>query len=147
MDSDTYMKIALYKSTHPGLAGLYNRFVRWFDQGQYSHCEIIFSDGMSASSSFKDHGVRFKSITYTSDNWDFFEISDNYEACAREWFTAHNGQGYDLVGNVRFALGFLKAPGDRWFCSEALGAALGIAEPWRLSPNGLAALLPILAKK
>jgi len=30
---------------------------------------------------------------------------------------------------------------EGWFCSEALAAAFGILEPWRLGPNGLAALL------
>lgn len=134
------MKIALYKSTHTGTAGIYNRLVRWWDHGLYSHCEIIFSDGKSASSSYLDKGVRFKDIVYDPSRWDFFEIPDSYEADARIWFNDHLGQGYDLAGNARFALGFLNLPDDKWFCSESIAAALGMHEPWRMSPNGLAAL-------
>lgn len=33
-----------------------------------------------------------------------------------------------------------------WFCSEALAAALGWAEPWRFGPNGLSALLRSILK-
>jgi len=139
------MKIALYKATHAGLPGLYNRFVRWWDQGQYSHCEIIFSDGLSASSSYMDKGIRFKEIIYDSANWDFIEIPDSYESAARAWFDSHVGQGYDLIGNIRFAFGFLKCPEDKWFCSESIGAALGIVDPWRLSPNGIAPILLLIA--
>lgn len=138
------MKIALYKSTHSGLPGLYNKLVRWFDQGIYSHCEIVFSDGMSASSSYMDKGVRFKSIPHDDTKWDYFDINDSYESIARDWFISHTGQGYNTIGNARFAFGFLKNPTDKWFCSESIGAALGIDEPWRLSPNGLASILHIL---
>lgn len=139
------MKIALYKSVRPGINGLYNRVVRWWDQGQYSHCEMIFSDGISASSSFADKGVRFKQIEYSdAGNWDVYEINDKYEEPARAWFEQHAAQRYDLIGNIRFAFGFIKTPEDKWFCSEAIGAALGIPEPWRLSPNGLAAILQVI---
>lgn len=141
------MKIALYKSTHTGVSGLYNRLVRWWDRGPYSHCEIIFSDGKSASSSYLDKGVRFKDIVYDPAKWEFFDIPERYEPAARAWFETHEGQGYDLVGNIRFAFGFLKCPEDKWFCSEAIGAALGIVEPWRLSPNGIAAVARIIESK
>jgi hypothetical protein len=140
------MKIALYKATHTGIAGLYNRVVRWWDQGPYSHCEVIFTDGMSASSSFMDKGVRFKEIVYDEAKWDYLEVPAAYELAARHWFLVHAGQPYNLIGNARFAFGFIKNPMNKWFCSEAVGASLGIKEPWRLSPNGLAAILVTLNK-
>jgi hypothetical protein len=141
------MKIAFYKSTHSGIAGLYNRLVRWWDQGPYSHCEIIFSDGISASSSFMDKGVRFKNIEYNQTNWDFYDIPAAYEPAARAWFDTHAGQEYDLIGNIRFALGFLNTPSNKWFCSEAIAAAIGISDPWRISPNGLTAIARIIESK
>lgn len=134
------MKIALYKATHSGMAGVYNRLVRWWDRGIYSHCELVFSDGISASSSYLDKGVRFKNIVYNPDKWDFFEIPDIYEADARVWFQQRIGQGYDLVGNARFALGFLNPPENKWFCSEAVAASLGVIDAWRISPNSLVAI-------
>lgn len=45
------MIAAFYKSTRPGWTGLYNRIIRWWERGDYSHCELIFSDGLAASSS------------------------------------------------------------------------------------------------
>jgi hypothetical protein len=132
---------AFYKGTRPGVAGIYNRLVRWWDNGAYSHCELIFSDGIAASASFMDGGVRFKKIDFDSERWDFITLMVSSESLAREWFTNHEGAKYDLVGNIRFALDFLPDNKLKWFCSEAVAASLGKAEPWRLGPNGLAAYL------
>lgn len=136
------MMAAFYKSTRPGLAGLYNRLVRWWERGPYSHCELIFSDGLAASSSYMDGGVRFKRIVFNPDNWDFIELPENFdESAARAWFVEHEGEPYDLRGNLSFALDFIPNDPSKSFCSKALGAALGIIESWRLGPNGLAAVL------
>lgn len=136
------MKIAFYKGTRPGIAGLYNRLGRWIDHGPYSHCEIVFSDGMSASSSFMDRGVRMKYIGYSSaDCWDFMPIPAQYELAARVWFIENRGAAYDILGNINAAFGFVPHSEDKWFCSEAIAAALGLADPWRYKPNGLAAVL------
>jgi hypothetical protein len=132
---------AFYKATRPGIAGLYNRLVRWWDNGKYSHCELVFSDGCAASASFLDGGVRFKKIDFNPQRWDFIDLPVGQEAVARKWFTDHKGEKYDLIGNLRFALDFLPDNKNKWFCSEALADALGISEPWRLGPNGLAAVL------
>ncbi len=134
-------RAAFYTGTRPGLAGIYNRLIRWWDNGKYSHCELIFSDGMAASASFLDGGVRFKQIDFDPARWDFIDLPADLETVARQWFTKHQGSGYDVIGNLRFALDFLPDNKNKWFCSEALAAAIGIAEPWRLGPNGLAAVL------
>lgn len=136
--------VALYKSQRPGVAGLYNRFVRFWEQGSYSHCELVFSDGMSASSSFEDGGIRFKKIEYSPDRWDLVEIDPSLEHAAREWFGTHQGKKYDILGNIRFCLGFLGHSRNRYFCSEAVASALGLQDPWRFGPNGLSAVLPLL---
>lgn len=67
------MKLALYKSTRPGLPGLYNRLVRWWTDSEYSHCELVFSDGMCGSSSWLDGGVRLKRIELDPDHWDVID--------------------------------------------------------------------------
>lgn len=135
------MKIAFYKGTRPGVQGLYSRAVRFVDGGPYSHCELFFSDGVSASASYMDGGVRFNNITYDPSKWDVFAINDCFEYAARKWFDIHQGEGYDLLGNLRFLLGIVRESEDRWFCSEAVAAALGVKEAYRLGPNGLAALV------
>ena len=134
-------RIAFYRGTRPGIAGLYNRLGKWLDHGPYSHCELVFSDGMSGSASFMDHGVRIKYIGYTSGDWDFVEIPERYEPVARRWFISERGKAYDLMGNINAAFGFVPHSRDKWFCSEAIAASLKLNDPWRYKPNGLAAVL------
>lgn len=147
------MKVAFYKATRPGLKGLYNRFVRWWERGPYSHCELVFPDGMSASSSFEDGGVRFKRIEYDPAKWDFIEVPWADGGAARRWFEAHEGKAYDLLGNVRFLFGPIQDGGDKSFCSEAVLDALcpedvfAIPEGWRFGPNAFAAVLRIFEKQ
>ncbi len=128
------MKAAFYKGTRPGLAGLYNRFVRWWTCGKYSHMELVFSDGQSASSSWLDGGVRFKYIIFDS-NWDVVQLPASWEASARAWFTAHEGKAYDYWAEVRFCFGFVRASSDKYMCSESCMAALDFTESWRFEPN------------
>lgn len=131
-------RVALYKGTRPGIPGLYNRLVRARGRGAYSHMELVFSDGLSASSSFADGGVRFKRIDYTgSRDWDFTELPDTWERAARAYFEkrAAAKMKYDLMGNVHLAFGFLPNSPDREFCSESVMGALGFLQPFRYEPN------------
>ena len=139
------MKLALYKGTRPGFQGLYSRLVRILDKGIYSHCELVFNDGVSASSSFIDGGVRFKIIIYDPTHWDFIELAPHLEGAARDWFRSHDKQPYDLWGNVRFAFGFAKESKGKWFCSEAIMAALGFKEAYRYGPNGMVDVIRVFA--
>jgi len=133
------MRLALYKATRLGLQGIYSRVVRWVDGGPYSHCELLFSDGISASSSYIDGGVRCKRIDYDPTHWDFIDLPDAMEPAARAWFERHAGAKYDLIGNLKFVAWFVPHSKSRWFCSEAIAAALGMPESWRYGPSGLAA--------
>lgn len=135
------MRAAFYKGTRPGLPGIYNAVVRAWDSGPYSHCELIFSDGMSASASFADGGVRFKRIGYDPNRWDFIELPDHLEEAARNWFAMHDGKPYDIAGNFGFVWRPIRGRSGAFFCSEAVAAALGFPEAWRYSPNGLASAL------
>lgn len=137
------MRAAFYKATRPGAQGIYSRLVRLIDRGPYSHCELVFADGMSGSASFIDGGVRLKRIDYGLDHWDMVDLPGNAQAedYARSWFEFNQGAPYDLMGNVRFVLPWLSDSERGWFCSEAMAAALKLKEPWRFGPNGLAAVL------
>jgi hypothetical protein len=127
------MRVAFYKATRPGLPGIYNRLVRWWTRSPYSHAEIVFNDGLSASASLMDGGVRFKLIQFDSAHWDFVEI-DSDEIAARRWFTRHDGDDYDLMGNVGFFIGCIRDSAGKWSCAESIAAALGYSAPWRYSP-------------
>ena len=140
------MRAAFYRATRPGLQGIYSRAVRFIDRGAYSHCELVFSDGMSGSASYIDGGVRLKRIDYDDTHWDFIDLPPSLEPYARDWFEANKGAPYDLMGNVRFVLPWLADSERGWFCSEALMAALGFDDAWRFGPNGAAAVLRSILK-
>lgn len=130
-------RAAFYKAHKPGVKGLYNRLIQWWERGQYSHCELVFSDGVAASSSLLDGGVRFKQIVFDPAKWDFINLPAGKESAARQWFIDHDGDHYDVIGNLRFIFDFLPDDPAKWFCSEAVAAALGSHDPWRYGPNGL----------
>jgi len=100
---------------------------------------------MSGSASFADGGVRLKRIEYDPARWDFVELPFADETAARRWFQLRDGRvPYDLLGNLRFVLGFVPQSRRGRFCSEAIAEALGFPDPWRHGPNGLAAILKYL---
>lgn len=138
------MRAAFYKGTRPGYAGAYNYVVRAWTNSEYSHVELIFSDGMAGSASFADGGVRLKPIAFDPARWDFIELPAALEPAARAWFEAHAGAKYDLLGNLQFVLAPFGNDGTRWFCSEACAAALGIPDPWRYDPGTLASALSFI---
>jgi hypothetical protein len=135
-------RAAFYK----GEGKVYNRVVRLWERGPYSHGELIYSDGTAASASFMDGGVRFKAIDFNPDNWDFVTLPAYLETLSRQWFRNHEHDGYDLIGQFRFIV----APvtwgngDDNWWCTEAMAASLGMADPWRYGPNGLFAALKFM---
>lgn len=108
---------------------------------EYSHCELVFGGGsgdgkhLCASSSARDGGVRFKYINLASGHWDVYPIKGD-EAAAYDWFVAHQGAPYD-----HFGLGWFVLPIDqfndprRFFCSEAIAAALGLPKPHKFHPQ------------
>jgi len=130
-------RAAFYRGTRPGLAGIYNRAVRLVDRSLYSHGEMVFSDGWAASSSYMDGGVRVKQIDFNPENWDFIYLPDHLEAGSRQWFRDHEGEPYDLRGNLHFVVGPVRDSRKGSFCTEAMAKSIGISEAWRLGPGGL----------
>ena len=83
---------------------------------------------------------RFKKIVYDAANWDFIDVPNSLEPAARKWFEDHEGEKYDVLGNVHFLVPLVGDEKRKWCCSEALAEALGIREAWRFHPNSLAAI-------
>ncbi len=143
------MKVAFYKATRPGLAGIVNRLIRWWTNSPYSHCELIISESdagaLCASSSYEDNGVRFKTIRLKPENWDIIEVptTASQEADAETWYRLHDGQPYDLTACIGFVWRRNHRAGH-WDCSESIGDAFAVPEAWRFDPGTLyAALLGI----
>ncbi len=129
------MQIAFYK----GRTRLFNRLTAWWTNGPYSHCELVV-DGVCWSSSFMDGGVRVKKMDLDPDRWDVIDVPGDVTA-AQQWFSDHHGDDYDVLGLFGFLWRPWRDDKDRWFCSEALAAALGFADAWRFCPNTLHAAL------
>lgn len=136
---------AFYKGNRDSFLGLQSRLGRLLDHGPYSHTEIIFPGGLSASASLEDKGVRFKHIRYSNANrWDFLPIPDptgNLCRVSWRWHKDHEGLPYDIWGNVRFLTNLVSHSEDKWFCSEANMASLGYPQAWRYGPSGMAVTL------
>lgn len=136
------MRVAFYKGTRHGFVGLFNTITRWWLNGVYSHCELIFSDGVSASASFTDGGVRFKTIDFNPAKWDIVEVQAS-EVVAREWFKVNEGAKYDVWGLFGFIARRIKGQQGRFFCSESIMEALGYSDSWRFDPCNMASCLGV----
>ena len=145
--------LALYHG-HRGSTGLKVWVARFTDgltriltRGRYSHCEIaIRLAGQDSepqyecySASLRDGGVRRKTMPLPPDKWDLIALPDSVSERLHSLWKETQGQGYDLPGAFGVVFG-LPENRRRWFCSEWVGAALGLSESWRFSPNDLAAI-------
>ena len=145
--------LALYKGRRDGSGWRVwsARFTDWLTRkltrGQYSHAEIAVrlpetADGQEYecySASIRDKGVRRKVMPLPSAKWDLIELPDSVGERLHGLWEETQGQGYDLPGAFGVVFG-LPENRRRWFCSEWVGKALGLAESWRFSPNDLAVI-------
>jgi uncharacterized protein YycO len=142
------MKVAFFKGRHPGVKGWLGVMTKWWTDGPYSHAELVVgetADGKSVcwSSTYLDKGVRRAELVLDPADWDVIEIRTTpaQEAAALAWFSQHEGEPYDTLGLLGFAWRHYEGEKDKWFCSEAVAAALGYREAWRYDPNTFAAIL------
>lgn len=112
------MIIAFYKAQY---GNWLDRLISWTTWGPYSHCELIFEDGMHFSSSPRDKGCRFKMIP-RSEHWDYFGVTatKSQEAGIRYWCETQIARPYDWAG----AIFRLSPDGYSWYCSAICMAAL-----------------------
>ena len=150
--SQAKIYLALYKGRRDGTGAQVwaARFTDWLTRvltrGQYSHCEIAVAlDGGQFecySSSIRDGGVRCKTMPLPAAKWDLIELPDSSGSLKTNLAAVFNrtqGQRYDLPGALGVVFKTRQRSG-RWFCSEWCGQVLGLSEPWRFSPNDLAAI-------
>ena len=127
------MELAFYK----GKGTFYDFLVRVFTFSKYSHCELVI-DGICWSASPRDDGVRGTKIDLSSGNWDVIDLPEKYSKHKSLLsIKQHEGMEYDLLGAIRSAVPFGINQKDKWFCSEACAAALGLDNPHRYTPVGL----------
>jgi hypothetical protein len=88
---------------------------KWLDS--YSHCEVLFDDGMMYSASQWDNAVRSKEHHYNLALWTYVDVDWN-ELTARYKADALLGVGYDYRAIANFLLPIIGEDGSRMFCSE-----------------------------
>lgn len=127
------LKLAFFKAKY---GNFYDKLVAWFCRGGYSHVELVFSDGVSFSSSPRDGGTRFKNIDVNNGHWDILEIpcAPDKEARIRRWCHSECDKNYDwfaIYGYVfgaviGWAFGADKCLNDKnhWYCSEVCMSAI-----------------------
>lgn len=126
-------RVAFYKAKY---GDVFDKIVAFVTRSEYSHCELIFSDDVCASSSPRDNGVRFANIRF-GEHWDIFELDSSLsELEARWWFAYHDGQTYDFFGAIGSAFGLPLFSDDKKFCSLACASALKLNKV-NLTPGGL----------
>lgn len=125
-------RIGFYKGTNNWWDGV----IRWWDNGPYSHCELLFTDGLCGTA-WLNGGVLLRARKFKAGEWDFVELPAHMEPAARKWFEEHKGKSYDFLGLLRFVFDFLRPSRDKWICSRACSDALGMTDGWRQGPNGL----------
>lgn len=143
------MQLAIYKGPANKLSHrLFHKAVCIVTGSIYSHAELII-DGVAYSASHRDKGVRAKTIDFGTGRWDVIDLPQFDELAAQTalaWFVAHDRQPYDIVGLFGFVVPWCAESPRKWFCSEAIAAALALPQPWRYSPKTLAlTLVPVTA--
>ena len=142
-------------ASYKGKGNLFNRLIRLWTFGPYSHSEFVFSDGICFSSSTRvqdDFKTRFKRVDLNNGNWDviWVPVSKELEADAREFAKSESGKPYDWRG-IMFSqiIPWNDHRKDHWFCSEITARLLQICQveqvlgkkPNNFSPNSLASAL------
>lgn len=147
------LQIAFYKGQRGGWRGLFDAVVRWWTGGPYSHCELVLGynpDGsaLCASASKQDGGVRVKALQLLPERWDCYNchVRPQQWRAAERFFKLNAGAPYDTLGLFGFVLRRGLEQRGKWFCSEAVAAALGMHQAWRYDPNTLAAIVQSQAR-
>ena len=127
------VKIAFRKNDK----GLLSRFIQWWTDSPYSHCEIVV-DRWCYSSSAMDKGVRRKKIDLDSDSWDVLELTWVDGNSVKNYFykTSDNSYGYLLLITSQF-LNLGKDSEESQFCSMWCANALGIPNASQEGPKTL----------
>lgn len=111
------VQLAFYK----GKGRLFDKLIRWWTKGRYSHCELVFKDGAFFSADAWKGIVRFEKVDANPANWDFVDVPmDTFdENRLYRWCLAQEGKGYDWLGIVGAQILPLSIEDPLlYFCSE-----------------------------
>lgn len=136
------MHLAFYKGLKKlnPKANLIDTLVCKWTNSIYSHVEIVFTTGISFSSSPRDGGCRYKAIVYDDAIWDYIDlnITKQCEDVIMKFCDSQNGKGYDWSGIILsqvFPLN-IDEP-NKWTCSELVAKCLNYKHPAKYNPGNL----------
>ncbi|WII94707.1 enoyl-CoA hydratase [Moraxella haemolytica] len=140
------VSVAFYKGKktikRPQDLGLWviDGMIRMITHSPYSHCEIVIDmqDGCfdCYSSSYRDGGVRKKTMALPSDQWDILPTNVPLERIL-SYYAQTQGLGYDLLGVLSFVFRLKHNP-KKYFCSEwCFNALTNQTNGERYSPDDL----------
>ena len=125
-------------------------FVRLLERGDYSHVELVFSDGQSFScvgnEGIESYGVRKIAATSFSDQWTLVYlpfITPEDEKHMRDYAEGMLGKGYDYLSLFGFLFHAGRMLPHQYICSEWVQLILNYGGLWLqqrdklLSPSGL----------
>ena len=109
------MMLAFYKAEH---GTKIDKIVAAAIESEYSHVELVFSDGICFSASPRDKGVRFKTINLDNGKWDLYKIDKQfYEEMLKKQVKRFEGQPYDTLGAIGSGIGIPLYSTKKKFCS------------------------------
>lgn len=129
------VSLAFYKA--PG--NIVDKAIRWGSNHEYSHVELIGSDGLGWSASPREGLVRKKKINFDSGNWDIIDMPWKNGDVVANRMEPLMGQKYDYWGLfLTHIVRTNRSIPDRWICSEIVAMSLGLPDPHEFSPGSLA---------
>lgn len=131
----TNLRLAFYKAEHGTFT---DKLVASVIKSKYSHVELVLSDGVCASASPREKGVRFKKIDLTNGKWDIYPIKQDLlnEEKVKLWFLKHLGQQYDTLGAIGSGIGLKLYSENKKFCSLCLAIIFNL-DDINLNPETL----------
>jgi hypothetical protein len=131
------IKVIFYKDS----GNFFDKLIRWWTYGPYSHCEIVIN-GVMYSADSRNNIVRKAYFMQDVSKWD--EVTLNLpSAPIKAFLESQLGKEYDYIGIIFSQIFNLKFHNkNKWFCSELCAAALktdlGILQSsQRIHPNKL----------
>ena len=116
------IRVGFYK----GKGTIFDRLIRWWCDGKYSHCELVIPNDTWFSADANTNRVRYTTFSPNPNNWDYveFDTTEREEMIIRAWADSKIGKGYDYLGLAGFVLPFNTQNPNRYFCSEVCIEAL-----------------------
>jgi len=145
------MRIAFYK----GPGRLFDKAIRLWTAGQYSHCELELKPSLWYSADAWYNRVRIKFMVLSAENWDFIDLPLTQKQCDDIYYNVLDklGAKYDWLGIIFSQLVPIHLQSkSRWFCSETVVDDLhhiGLLSEYAcgdINPNRLYTLLEGLRK-